>query len=114
MKRRQFIAGLGGAAFASPLPARAQGTRKPLIGMLFHSNPEPVRSLIRNALSAIGYRDGDTAEFDIRVADGSEARLAEMAAGLAARKVDVIVAMTTPAGWRRRPRRRPPQSSWAS
>jgi putative tryptophan/tyrosine transport system substrate-binding protein len=96
MRRRQFIA-LGGAALAMSLPALAQTARKPVIGMLFHSNPEPPLTLIRNALGGLGYRNGDTAEFDIRVADGSDARLAEMAAGLVARKVDVIVAFTTPA-----------------
>jgi putative tryptophan/tyrosine transport system substrate-binding protein len=97
MKRREFIAGLGGAALAMSLPALAQPARKPVIGMLFHSNPEPPLTLIRNALGGLGYRNGDTAEFDIRVADGSDARLAEMAAGLVVRKVDVIVAFTTPA-----------------
>lgn len=97
MRRREFIAGIGGAVAAWPLRADAQGARKPLIGILFHSNPEPVVGQLRGALARLGYRDGDTIELDVRVANGSEARLAEMAGDLAARKVDAIFAFTTPA-----------------
>ncbi|MEQ1612115.1 MAG: ABC transporter substrate-binding protein [Hyphomicrobiaceae bacterium] len=97
MRRRAFIIGMVGAAAKWPLVAHAQGTRKPVIGVLLHSNPEPALGLLRAALVGLGYRDGETIELDVRVANGSVARLAEMAADLAARKVDVIVAMTTPA-----------------
>ncbi len=97
MKRRDFIAGFGGAAAAWPLALSAQPARKPVAGLLFYSNPEPALTLLRNALASLGHRDGDTIQFDLRVADSSDARLAEMAAGLAARRVDVIVAFTTPA-----------------
>jgi putative tryptophan/tyrosine transport system substrate-binding protein len=96
MRRRKFIA-LGGATAAWPMLVGAQPARRPVIGVLFHSNPEPVLTLLRNSMGKLGYRDGDTAEFDIRIANGSDARLAEMAVGLVARKVDVIVAFTTPA-----------------
>jgi putative tryptophan/tyrosine transport system substrate-binding protein len=96
MRRRAFIA-LGVAAAAWPRPARAQTPRKPVIGVLFHSNPEPALGQLRAALASAGYRDGDTVQLELRVAEGSELRLAGMAADLVARKVDVIVAFTTPA-----------------
>ena len=97
MKRRQVIAGIAGALLAAPIRAKAQATRKPVIGVLFHSNPEPVFSQLRTALARLGYRSGETVELDLRVANGSDARLAELAVELAARKVDAIFAFTTPA-----------------
>ena len=96
MKRRQFIA-LGGALLAAPISVSAQTGRKPVVGVLFYTNPEPVVSQLRDALARLGYRDGDTIQLDVRVADGSDAQLAEMAAELVARKVDMIIPVTTPA-----------------
>ena len=95
--RRELIAVLVGAAVEWPLRARAQAARKPVIGVLFHSNPEPTLGFLRKALQSLGYREGDTFQLELRIAGGSAARLAEMAAELVARKVDVIVASTTPA-----------------
>ena len=97
MRRREFIAGIGGTVAVWHVRADAQGVRKPLIGVLFHSNPEPVVGQLRGALARLGHRDGDTIELDVRVANGSEARLAEMAGDLVARQVDAIFAFTTPA-----------------
>ena len=97
MRRRNVIWLSGAAAVAWPFRARAQAARKPVIGVLFHSNPEPTLGLLRKALQGVGYREGDTFQLELRVAGGSAARLAEMAAELVARKVDVIVAVTTPA-----------------
>ena len=96
IERRELIALVAGAA-AWPLTARAQAARKPVIGVLFHSNPEPTLGLLRKALQGVGYREGDTFRLELRVPGGSVARLAEMAADLVARRVDVIVASTTPA-----------------
>ena len=96
MRRRTFLTALGGAA-SWPLVTSAQPARKPLIGLLFYSNPEPSLTLLRSALENLSYRDGETVELDVRVANGSDARLKEIAAELVARKVDAIVAFTTPA-----------------
>lgn len=96
MRRRAFLAALGGAA-SWPLAGSTQTVRKTLIGLLFHSNPEPSLTLLRSALDSLGYRDGETVELDLRVADGSDAKLRAMAAELVARKADMIVAFTTPA-----------------
>ena len=97
MRRREFIWLPGAAAVAWPFRARAQAARKPVIGVLFHSNPEPTLGFLRKALQSLGYREGDTFQLELRIAGGSVARLAEMAADMVARKVDVIVASTTPA-----------------
>lgn len=97
MKRRHVIAGIAGAWLAAPIRAEAQTARKPVIGILFHSNPEPVFGQLRTALARLGYRAGETIELDLRVANGSDALLAELAVALAARKVDAIFAFTTPA-----------------
>ena len=97
IERREFIALFGSAALAWPLRARAQVARKPVVGVLFHSNPEPTLSLLRKALQSNGHKEGETIQLEVRVAAGSAARLAEMAAELVARKVNVIIAVTTPA-----------------
>ena len=59
IERRELIALVGGAALAWPLRARAQAARKPVIGVLFHSNPEPTLSLFRKALQSLGYREAE-------------------------------------------------------
>lgn len=97
MKRRDFLAASGAAALAWAGKARAQSSRKFTVGILFLASPEPNNGLIRLAMGRLGYREGETIQYELRVADSSEARLAEMAVELAARKVDVIVASTTPA-----------------
>ena len=96
MRRRRFVTLLA-SAVASPLAARAQAARQPIIGVLVFANPEPDLSLLHSGLRSLGYREGETITFELRVAGGSGAVMAEMAADLVTRKVDLIVAMTTPA-----------------
>ena len=54
MKRREFIAGLGGAA-AWPLATRAQQARVHTLGVLTLPNPEPLLKALREGLRDAGF-----------------------------------------------------------
>ena len=65
MKRREFIATVGGAAAMWPLSARAQQPRKiPKIGVLWHAGSAeeegPYLAALREGFRDIGYVDGKT------------------------------------------------------
>jgi putative tryptophan/tyrosine transport system substrate-binding protein len=95
-RRRKFIALLGGAA-AWPLAARAQqGERVRHVGVLLVSGPEPLGPF-REALGDLGYVEGKNIQIDVRSAQGEDTRLPELAAELVRSRVDVIVAVQTPA-----------------
>jgi putative ABC transport system substrate-binding protein len=98
MKRRQFIALVGGAAVAGPLAARAQQTQMRRVGALILGNAdaEAFRKEMREGLSKAGYIEGRNILFDIRSAQGKLDLLPELAAELVAAKVDVLVALYTP------------------
>jgi putative ABC transport system substrate-binding protein len=74
MRRREFIALLGGVA-AWPLAARAQ-QKVPLIGLLLVRGPEPMGPF-REALRDLGYLEGKTIQIEKRSAEGHEDRLPE-------------------------------------
>src|SRR5437763_486405 len=96
MNRRAFIALMGGAA-AGPLAARAQqGERMRRIGLLLVSGPEPLGPF-REALADIGYVEGKNIQIEVRSAQGQDTRLPELAAELVRSRVDVIIAVQTPA-----------------
>ena len=98
ISRRQLIASTSAALMlAAPPAAHAQASRKPVLGVLINANPEPILGQFRAALAHLGYKEGSMLELDVRVAEGSEARLATMADELVAARVDIIVAVTTPA-----------------
>lgn len=96
MRRRDFIAGLVGAA-VMPLAGRAQ-QRIRHIGALILGNAdaESFRKELREGLSKAGYIEGRNVQFDIRSAQGRVDLLPGLAAELVAAKVDVIVALYTP------------------
>jgi len=99
MKRREFIALLGGVAapfsLSGPLPANAQ-RRVPRIGILMTGGPE-LLGPYREAFRDLGYIEGQTIQFELREARGRSERLPAMAEELVRSKVDIIVASQTPA-----------------
>jgi putative tryptophan/tyrosine transport system substrate-binding protein len=98
MKRRQFIAGLGGAA-AWPLVAQAQ-TTIPVIGYLHSSSFERRRDLLAvflRSLAETGYGEGRNVAIEYRWADDRNERLPRLAADLVRRRVAVMVTPTTAA-----------------
>ena len=94
MRRRDFLALVGGAA-VSPLAARAQQPAKPpIIGLLssvsFQSYALRVTAF-RQGLMATGFVEGNNTTIEYRSADGQVERLPALVADLLRRQVDVIV-----------------------
>ena len=104
MKRRNFITLVGGAAAAWPLVARAQQTPKiARIGFLTSATlKDPgIRQqfdAIRQDFVRLGYVEGQNIVFELRGTDGTIDGLPALASELVHLKVDVIVALATPAG----------------
>ena len=93
IKRRKFLATLGGAA-AWPLVARAQQSAMPVIGYLHSASPEPYSSMMaafRHGLAEAGYVDGQNVTIDYRWAEGQFDHLPALAAELVAHRPAVLV-----------------------
>jgi putative tryptophan/tyrosine transport system substrate-binding protein len=99
MKRRQFIALIGGAAVGWPLAVRAQQLKVPTVGVLVVAAPgsEQFWRLFREGMRELGYIEGQNIRFEFRSDEGKASRLPELAAELVRLKVDIIVAWFTPA-----------------
>jgi putative ABC transport system substrate-binding protein len=93
MRRRKFIAILGGAA-AWPLAARGQQPGKlPLIGVLVSASPpHPFADAFWRGLHALGYAEGQNIKVEFRYTDGRSDRAEEYAEELVQLRADVIVA----------------------
>jgi putative tryptophan/tyrosine transport system substrate-binding protein len=100
MRRRDFIASLGGAVLALPRLGRAQRPTTPMVGFLNSGSParftRPLQAF-HNGLGDAGYIEGRTVAIEYRWAEGRSDRLPAMAADLVASQVSVIAATTTPA-----------------
>jgi putative ABC transport system substrate-binding protein len=100
MRRRAFIAGLGGAVVAWPFAVRAQQAAMPAIGLLgsaIASEWAPYVSAFHQGLGDAGYVENRNVAIEARWANGQYDRLPAMAAELVQRQVTVIVAFSTPA-----------------
>src|SRR5437879_1620537 len=98
MRRRDFIALVGGAATAWPFSARAQqeprATRVPRIGFAGLASPavdDPAILPFRQALKELGYTEGRNIILEIRNAEGDVTRGHALIAELAALPVDVFL-----------------------
>jgi hypothetical protein len=101
MRRREFIAGLGGAV-VRPLAARAQQQPMPAVGV-FNSDPAApdiewggLAAAFRHGIGEQGYLDGRDVEILYRYAEKSDS-LPELAAEFVRRRVAVVFTVTTPA-----------------
>ena len=93
MRRREFIAGLGGAIFAMPTISLAQQAKTPVIGWLRSTTAAGSEHMIggfRQGLSETGFFEGRNVVIDYRWGDNQPDRQAALAAELVRRKVDVI------------------------
>ena len=93
MRRREFIAGLGGAV-AWPVVARAQQPAMPVVGYLDQYAAEPTGTFLaafRKGLGEIGYVEGRNVTIEFRYANNDNDRLQGLAADLVRRRVAVIV-----------------------
>src|SRR5689334_21338846 len=99
MRRREFIAGLAGAA-AWPLTARAHQPM-PLIGLLSSQTHDAVADYMlrgfRGGLKDTGYVEGNNLAVDYRWGENQSERLPALAAELVRRQVAVIVTYGGPA-----------------
>jgi putative ABC transport system substrate-binding protein len=99
MRRREFIAGVAGAA-AWPLAARAQQPPLPVIGFLGTGSPDVFAYIVRafqQGLSETGFVEGRNVAIEYRWANDQLDRLPALAADLVRRQMNLIVANSTAA-----------------
>jgi putative ABC transport system substrate-binding protein len=92
IRRREFIALLGGAAATWPLAARAQQPTTPVIGFFEAETLKGTFVAFLDGLGAAGYVVGQNVAIEYSSADGHYDRLPALASKLVGRHVAVIVA----------------------
>jgi putative tryptophan/tyrosine transport system substrate-binding protein len=100
MKRREFIALIGGGAGAWPLAARTQGISRPRVGYLFTSEKAEGQGLwdaCRQGLRELGYREGENIILEPRWTEGNQEQLPSLVKELLGLNVAVLVTAATPA-----------------
>jgi putative tryptophan/tyrosine transport system substrate-binding protein len=106
VKRREFLAGLGGVAAAWPILARAQQPAMPVIGFLHPASPDGYTDRVRGfrqGLKETGFVEGENVAIEYRWAEDRVDRLPTLVADLVRRRVAAIA--------KRRPRQSPSSSS---
>ena len=101
MKRREFIAFLGGAAATWPLTARAQEPRR-VIGVLGSAASGAIpgaEAAFIQGLKDTGLIEGKNISIEWRWAEGQYNRLSSLAGELVARNVSVISAFDVPSAF---------------
>ena len=99
MKRREFIALVGGAAAVWPAVARAQGGL-PVVGFLNAGSAQgyaPMVAAFAKGLDQAGFVEGRNVMIEYRWAEGLNERLPALVAEFIERRVAVIAATSTPA-----------------
>lgn len=102
MRRREFIALMGGVAAAWPLIARAQqGNKLPVVAVLVPGTQQVWDAWIAafvQRLAELGWSEGhNTVAINVRWAEGDSDQFAEIAAEFVCLNVDVIVTASTEA-----------------
>jgi ABC-type uncharacterized transport system substrate-binding protein len=97
MRRRDFLKIVGGAVAALPFAADAQQSRAHRIGVLAQDLQPGLLETFRDELHKLGYVEGTNLVIELRNAAGQNDRLPALAEELLHLKVDVIVAVNTPA-----------------
>jgi putative tryptophan/tyrosine transport system substrate-binding protein len=101
MKKNITVLTLSALLFVVIFPAEAQQTKKvPRIGILTGQSSSVASSRVeafRKGLIELGYTEGKNIVIEYRYADGRLERLPELAAEVTRLKVDIILALGTPA-----------------
>jgi len=96
LKRRQFVAVLGGAAATWPLLARAQQQALPIVGFVYNGlSVASWSNAFRKGLNETGYVEGQNVTVEYHWLEGQFDQLPSLMADLVRRHVAVIA---TPAG----------------
>ncbi|MFZ1044519.1 MAG: ABC transporter substrate-binding protein [Pseudolabrys sp.] len=95
MKRREFIALLGGAAIIWPLGTSAQQHIRRVAVLSVGVAPQSRDFALAHELAKLGYIEGNNITYDIRGAEGDSSRLPQLALELVAKKPEVIVGSTS-------------------